>query len=442
MSNSSESIGKSKVQFELFNLPPVLFLIMAVVVLAATFMKILPGGMIGAFAFMIVAGTIFNEVGARIPIVRSYLGGGPIIVIFGSATLVYFGILNERTVGIVTTFMTSGGFLDFYIAALITGSILGMSRKLLIRATFGYLPAIVGAVICAFGLVYIFGVVTGYGGTRALFFIGIPVMGGGMGAGAVPLSKMYADFTGAPAESFMSLMVPGVALANAMAIAMGGLMDSLGKKFPKLTGNGQLLKGVTADPSFSDKGGLKDTMALTVKTLGVGLLMAVSFYCLGSIIGKFIPAVHSYAWMIILVAVVKVLGLLPEKFEVCCNQWYQFIMTNMTAALLVGIGIAYTNLGDLIAAFSGVYLLLVVVAVIGAILGSSLVGLLVGFYPIEAAITAGLCMANMGGTGDVATLSAAKRMQLMPFSQISSRIGGAFILLIASFFLRIFNFGV
>ena len=81
---------------------------------------------------------------------------------------------------------------------------------------------------------------------------------------------------------------------------------------------------------------------------------------------------------------------------------------------------------------------LVLVTVIGAVIGTGIVGRWLGFYEIEAAITAGLCMANMGGTGDVAVLSAAERMELMPFAQISSRIGGTIIILIATVLVQLF----
>jgi Na+/citrate or Na+/malate symporter len=45
-------------------------------------------------------------------------------------------------------------------------------------------------------------------------------------------------------------------------------------------------------------------------------------------------------------------------------------------------------------------------------------------YPIETAII-NACHSGQGGTGDVAILTAANRMQLMPFAQIATRIGGA-----------------
>lgn len=76
--------------------------------------------------------------------------------------------------------------------------------------------------------------------------------------------------------------------------------------------------------------------------------------------------------------------------------------------------------------------------VAGAVLGSAIVGKLVGFYPIDSAVTAGLCMANRGGGGDVAVLGAANRMDLISYAQLSSRIGGGIVLIIASFFFSFF----
>ena len=409
-----------------------MFAIISAIVLAATYMGVLPKGMIGAFPLMIVIGAIFNEIGNKLPIVRSYLGGGPIIIIFGSAALVAYGLIPESATTIMTNFMKGEAFLDFYIAALITGSILGMDRKLLIKASVRYLPVILGGVVVAFGLAGLVGMLMGYGAKEAILYIALPIMGGGMGAGAVPLSQIFGTSLNTDPGVMLSKMVPAVALGNALAIVAAGLLDKIGRGKPKISGEGKLMVG--QDEPDTEK---ENTIAVNYGFLGIGLLLSTTFFVFGSILAKFIP-IHSYALMIITVALVKAFGILPEKYETGAFQWFRFIMVNLTPTLLVGIGVAYTDLKEVIGALSVTYVVLVSVTVIGAIIGSGFVGKLLGFYPVEASITGGLCMANMGGTGDVAVLSASNRMELMPFAQISSRLGGAFMMILATALLQLF----
>ncbi|MDK2879793.1 MAG: malate:Na+ symporter [Thermoanaerobacteraceae bacterium] len=422
---------KTEEGFKIAGFPLSMFLVLAIIIFASVYLNLLPSNMIGAFGFMIVIGAILGEIGNRLPVVKDYLGGGPIVIIFGTAALVMFNLLPEGTIKTVDDFMKESNFLDFYIAALITGSILGMDRKLLINAGARYFPALFGGIVASLGLVSIVGGLIGYGWKQALLYIGIPIMGGGMGAGAVPMSKIYGGILNQDPTSILSIMVPAVALGNALAIIAAGLLDKIGKVRPQFTGNGRIMVSQEINLETGKKFGLDLTM------MGMGMLMACTFYVLGNIIGNFVPSIHSFAWMIISVAVVKALGLLPDKFEQSASQWYQFVMNYWTGALLVGIGVSYTNLADVIAAISWQYILLVGATVLGAILGTWIVGKWVGFYPIEASITAGLCMANMGGTGDVAVLSASRRMELMPFAQISSRIGGAIMLIIGGFMISL-----
>ena len=86
-----------KETYKLFNLPWYYFAVFAVVVLIATYTGNLPKGMAGCFAFIIVLGTILYEIGEKTPIIRSYLGGGAIVVLFGTALLNYFNLLPALT---------------------------------------------------------------------------------------------------------------------------------------------------------------------------------------------------------------------------------------------------------------------------------------------------------------------------------------------------------
>ncbi len=458
---SQKSTTGSKKTFTMFNLPLPIFLVITAVVFVATYIGVLPQGMAGCFIFMIVIGEILNLIGNKTPIIRSYFGGGAIVVIFGTALLHYFHLLPEtKTVGeetikyaqlwkdfdlvgnINTFFKPTGAFLDWYIAALITGSILGMNRKLLVKAAGRYFPAIFGGLILAFGLCMLFATLMGYGAVKALLLIALPIMGGGMGAGATPLSKIFESSGTMTASEAISIMTPAVAIGNALSIVLAGVLVKLITS-NTWNGHGQLMTAGSVDPKeleiSPEMQAKRDKVSVT--NLGIGLLVSGTFFAWGFILSNLwsalVPSVtiHGYAFMIITVAIFKVCNVLPESIEIACFQWFQFVMKNLTNMLLVGIGLCYLDIGQVVNSFSLTYLVLCGVTVLGAFFGAGFIGKLVGFYPVEAGITAGLCMSNMGGTGDVAVLSAADRMELMPFAQISSRLGGAIILLLGSLLL-------
>jgi len=411
-----------KKEFKIMGMPAWFFTVASIIVIISSYMGKLPGGMIGSFAYMMALGAIAGLLGNNIPIVKDYLGGGPIVAIFGSAFMVYMGAMPEGTIKIVTDFMKGGGFLSFYIAALICGSILGMDSKLLVKAGARYAAPIIAGVTVSLGLAAVAGGIIGYGWKEAITNIAMPIMGGGMGAGAVPMSQIYSNFLGNSAEYYISVLVPALALGNVFAIITAGLLDRLGKSKPEWTGNGQIMEGFEYQK--------KEDKEFDIVKMGAGLFTATTFFIVGKILAKFIP-IHAYALMIITVAICKIFNLVPEFVQEGCHQWYRFVAKNFTLGLLIGVGVVYTNLQTVIEAITIQYVLIDAVVVTGSILGAGIVGKLVGFYPIESAITAGLCMANMGGTGDVAVLSASNRMELMPFGQISSRLGGALMLIIA-----------
>ncbi|WP_026689275.1 2-hydroxycarboxylate transporter family protein [Alteribacter aurantiacus] len=421
-------VSKKNREVSVFNIPMPYFAIIFVLTLAAVFTETLPAGMIGSLLIMIVIGEALGWIGDRTPIVKGYLGGGAIVAIFGSAYLVYGGILPDTIVTQVDQFMTTGGFLDFYIAALITGSILGMNSQMLVKIGLRYFAPIFGAIAGAVLLAGIIGQLVGFTLQDAVLVITLPIMGGGMGAGAVPMAQVYSEFLDQPASYYISILVPALALGNVFAIVLASMLNKLGQRVPSLSGNGKLMDG------FEET---KTTTTFDLKKLGVGVLAALLFFTVGQLLGLILP-IHPYAIMILLVAAVKIMNVIPSTIVEGASQWYQFVAKTFTLALLFGIGVAYTDLEAVLNALTLQYVLIVLGVVVGAMLGAGLIGRLVGFYPIESSITAGLCMANMGGTGDVAVLSAAKRMQLMPFAQIASRLGGAVILLLAGLLMSLF----
>lgn len=417
----------SSIKIAGMNLP--IYIIVAILILFAAITEILPTNMVGALAVMMVLGSLFSTIGSKTPIVRSYLGGGAVFCIFASSALATFGLLPSSVVDNCTNFMNDVGFLDFYIAALITGSILGMNRDLLKKAAIRFLPVSFISMAIAAIVGSLVGAILGNGFKDTLLFIAMPMMSGGMGAGVVPLSGIYADALSLDKAQMVSQMVPASTIGNVLAIISAALIAKLGNSLPKLNGNGKLM-----DIGNENK---SSTLNLDLIQMGTGLLMAMAFFVLGCLINKIFPSIHAYAFMIILVVICKIAGIIPSKYENCAVQWSQFVMKNLTNALLAGIGIAMLDLKVLASAITLQYLLICVSIIVTVSICSGFLGKLVGFYPIESSITAGLCTNSMGGTGNIAVLSAADRMGLIPFAQMATRLGGASVLIVSSFLVRI-----
>lgn len=431
MSNNSRNTATAKLNGFLENtyfgfMQAKYYFVFLLILLVGLIFNATPGGFLGGFFICTILGLLFEKLGDNLPVVKDYFGGGPFVTIFGGAALVYFRVLPQNVVGAIGSFIKSMDYIGLAVAALICGSILTMDRKVLIKAGSRYLIPVMAGIIVAFGLTGLVGEIMGYGWREAIMFISLPIMGGGTSAGAVPTAEMYGSMMAKDNSYYLSLLMPAVALGNALSIVFGGLLNRVGKKYPQTTGNGMILKGFTLNKEETTK------EPVNYLYMGTGFIITGVFFTIGILISKIVPAIHYYAWTIISVAIAKIFGFFPKQLEKQIAQWYEFILKVTLPAVMFGIGMVYTDLNIVIQAFSGSYILMVFTTVLGAVIGAWFAGKLIGFYPVESAITAGLCMSNMGGTGDVATLGAANRMELMPFAQISSRIGGAIILIIAS----------
>ena len=258
-------------------------------------------------------------------------------------------------------------------------------------------------------------------------------MGGGAGAGAIPMAQVYADVTGQDSSSYLSFALAILAVGNIVSVIFAVILNTVGTIIPKLSGGGELVRaGKSVDVEENKH------VTVTMDDIAAAIFLTGGFFVLSQLVAKkilpsiFGVSIPNFAYLIIFSALANVFNLIPENLKAGAQRCQQFCAGKMIWIQMVGCGITLIDFNEMLGVLSAGNLVITVLIVLGAVLGSALFGVLVGFYPVESAITAGLCMANMGGAGDLAVLGAAKRMNLMSYAQISSRIGGAMVLLIGS----------
>ena len=404
-----------------------------VIVLAVTIaMGKLPLNMLGLTLLLVVMGHFLYFICVKLPIMNSYLCGGSVFTLLGATLLATFHIIPKDIIVATKGFLgDSFGFLDFYIAALICGAILGMNRKLLVKASARFIPvSLVTMVIGAFS-VGLVGMLLGQGFGHSILYVSFPQMVGGMGAGILPLSKIYASNLHGDQATIFSQLAPATTLGNILAI-IGAVLISKVFVNSKSNGHGVLIP-VNKDELKKEKLNLNPT------DIGVGMMFAFTIFLLGVICNAFVPKIHSYAFMIIIVFILKALDVVPKTLENCVVMFNQVIMSNLTHAVLAGIGLSLIDLATLAKAMNVQFIILSLTSVVAMGLAAAIIGEFVGLFPVETAIGAGMINNSMGGTGNIAVLSASDRMEMIAFAQMANRLSGAIILILGGLLAYMLN---
>ncbi|UWZ73310.1 2-hydroxycarboxylate transporter family protein [Klebsiella michiganensis] len=378
----------------------------------------LPSDIVVMVATLAFFGFACGEFGKRLPVLGK-LGAAAICATFIPSALVHYGLLPEVVVESTTKFYKSTNILYLYICCIIVGSIMSMNRTTLIQGFLRiFFPMLCGEIV---GMVVGVGVGTALGlePFQVFFFIVLPIMAGGVGEGAIPLSIGYAALMHMDQGVALGRVLPMVMLGSLTASVISGCLNQLGKRFPHLTGEGQLMPNRRNETHRETP--VEGKMDVT--TLASGALLAVLLYMLG-MLGQKTIGLPAPVGMLFLAVLLKLVNGVSPRLQEGSQMVYKFFRTAVTYPILFAVGVAITPWQELVNAFTVTNLLVIISTVTALVATGFLVGKKIGMYPIDVAIVS-CCQSGQGGTGDVAILTSGNRMNLMPFAQIATRIGGA-----------------
>ncbi|MGH2106813.1 2-hydroxycarboxylate transporter family protein [Aerococcus urinaeequi] len=409
------------------------FLLFAAIILMAAVTESLPVDMLGGFGVILTLGWALGKIGDTIPGLNKF-GGSTILYMLIPAILVFYGLLPDNAIESVTMLMSDANFLDLYVFALVTGSILGMNRQILVQGFARMvIPMSVGLVL-AMLIPAAIGQLVGIGFQETLFNIVTPAMAGGIGGGVLPLAQGYSEVQNIDYGAMVAILAPASILSNFFSIGVAAIVGRFGEKHPELSGNGTLVRqSATEEKELVNK---EKKTPINFQSIGIGLFLLVAVYIFGNLMQGII-GLPAAVIVIFASTIMKYFQVLPASIEEGAKQLNGFISSNFTAPLMVGLGIIYLDLRAVLDVLTWQYVVVVLAVVIVLGLTGFILGKFLNMYQIESAILS-LNQSAMGGTGNVAILATTDRNSLMPFAQVATRIGGAITISIMITLLNLF----
>jgi Na+/citrate or Na+/malate symporter len=273
----------------------------------------------------------------------------------------------------------------------------------------------------------------GLGFYETLFFIITPAMSGGIAGGILPLALGYSSVTGIAYGELVAILTPASILANFLAIGGAALMNQIGNQKPALTGNGTLVKSENLS-GLSKKD--RESRPISYQLIGTGLFLVLTLYIAGTILES-VTGLPTAVIIIFIATMLKYFQILPENIEEGAVQLFRTLSTSLNTPVMVAIGIVFLSLEDVLAILSWQYLVVLFSVVLTLGLNGYFMSRFTDMYPVESTIVF-LNQASMGGTGNIAILTTANREEMMPFTQVATRIGGAITISLMIIALRVF----
>lgn len=430
--------------------------------------------MICILLFSMVLSGIFKAIGKNTPILRN-IGGGAILCLLVPSFIFTFPIIKSSEWTRFTkifkdnrNFVNKDGlmaFSQFFVAFLVAGSLLSINKNVLKNAIKKFLPLVVISLFISASVVGTIGFllkpikdlgIPGISPDRsfvnAICFIFIPISCGGITCGIVPLTKIMSQGNAAFEEKFSSIIMPSLIVGGIMSVIVSGLIKTFFKNSKYNSPTGQLEKEILFENKNTN---IKKTESkeenISDDKIKTGFIIVFALYILSSLLrystvlllqsvlknaSNLVPPV--IVFLVLIIFLLKLSDLIPSYYVERVNQASKFVTTHFSDAMLIIVGIGL-NFNTFINKCQELpFIITCLCCVITTASAAAFLGNKMGYYPVQSSISAGLCANSIGGAGNLAILEASDSKQLMPFAQISTRIGGDIIVIVASIIFPIF----
>ena len=415
---------------KMFGMPVRIFLPLALVVIIIGKFEWVPGDLwITAFAEVMAVGGILSWIGEVTPVLKN-IGGKLLLPLLGAKILVGKGILPASFSKSADMF-TQNGFQMFFVAAVVAGAILATDSKFLKACVLRYIPVLLISQVCALAFSFIAAKITGRTVFDAVFMVAAPCMSGGTSGAISLLPSMYSSTLGLDQGALSGQLYATALVGTYLSLIFVIVMKALAEKFPGLmgNGNGELIKKESTDLQEARKNmKVYETSTNNYADLMSGVFVACSLMFFGSLITHFVPSIVYVAWALLIVILLKIFNVVPDSI---CQQaycWSNMASTQVVIILSTCVGMGSSSGGNMKSALNPSNLIIMALAFLGAIAGACIGAWLFGLFRYEASLTAAMCSCNIGASGDIQMLYVTDRLDLLPYATISTRIGGAMMI--------------